>query len=164
MTKYLYHYTSIHHIDKIMQSGYLKLTPSSLIQPKDLRIVLNDEGYPVAKSDMSDPVKPVVWMTDLQDPSGLGIETSMVDKRRIRITIPMKDSYKWWLTWAERNRMNKRWFKTFTRGMRYGSWYISEEPITLDDIEKIEDRVTGDIIYENKNMSPKEAEDSRKAS
>ena len=161
MAKYLYHYTSVMHIGKIMEDRQLKLTPSDLIEPKDIRIEINEYGFGVVKSDISDPVKPVVWMTDSLETSGMGLDGSILDKKRIRRTIPMKDSYQWWLTWAEKNRMNKRWFKAFTKGMRYGSWYISEKPITFDDIKIIEDLATGEIIYENKNMSSEETENGR---
>ena len=150
--KYLYHYTSRHHLEKIMEDGYLKLTPSNLIKPVDLKIVRYDDGTRGTVSAVSDYVKPVVWMTDSLDASGhgLGDEQHPKFKKSIRITIPMKKSYKWWLTWAEKNRMKKSWFKVFTSGKRYGSWYISEEPIMLDDIYMIEDIETGAIILDNR--------------
>lgn len=150
-SKNLYHYTSRYQVEQIIEAGYLKLTPSNLIKPVDLKIVRNADGNYDAVSAISDPVKPVVWLTDSLDTSGHGLENSTAPdfKKRIRITIPMKDSYKWWVTWAERNRMNKSWFKAFTRGKRYGTWYVSEEPITLDDVLLIEDLLTGEVLFEN---------------
>ena len=150
-TRNLYHYTSRHQAELIIKSGYLKLTPSNLIKPTDLKKVRNEDGTYDFVSAISDPVKPVVWMTDSLDSSGHGLEhyNAKGVKQRVRITIPMKESYKWWVTWAERNRMNKKWFKDFTRNHRYGTWYVSENPITLEDVLLIEDLETADVLYEN---------------
>lgn len=147
----LYHYTSRYQAEQIIESGYLKLTPSNLIKPVDLKKVRLEDGNYEYVSAISDPIKPVVWLTDSLDASGHGLEneTSLDIKKRIRITIPMKDTYEWWLTWAERNRMNKSWFKAFIRGKRYGTWYVSEESITLADVLLIEDLVTGEVLYNN---------------
>lgn len=147
----LYHYTSRYQAEQIVDAGYLKLTPSNLIKPVDLRIVKQEDGKYGAISTISDPVKPVVWLTDSLDMSGHNLECPHDPnfKKRIRITIPMKDSYKWWVTWAEQNRMNKKWFKAFTRGKRYGTWYVSEEAILLENVLLIEDLVTGEILYDN---------------
>ncbi len=149
----LYHYTSRYHIEKIMESGYLALTPSNLIKPVDARIVRHGQGMYSIVSDISDPVKPVVWMTDSLDASGHSLECPQDPdfKKKIRITIPMKASYKWWVTWAERNHMNKKWFIRFTQNSRYGSWYVSEEPIPLDDVLLIEDTETGEVLLDNRN-------------
>ena len=143
----LYHYTSRLNIKLILETGYLKLTPSNLIKPTDLKFVKDEFGFFNAVSAISDPVKPVVWLTDSKDPSGHG---NQKEKERIRITIPMKDSYKWWVTWAERNRMNKKWFRDLTKGQKYGSWYVSEEIIKLEDVLLIEDLETGEILLDNR--------------
>ena len=42
--KNLYHYTSRYQAEQIIQSGYLKLTPSNLIKPVDLRLVRYEDG------------------------------------------------------------------------------------------------------------------------
>ena len=146
----LYHYTSRYQAEQIMESGYLKLTPSNLIKPVDLKKVRREDGIYDFVSEISDGVKPVVWLTDSLDASGHGLENLKNPdiKKRIRITVSMKESYKWWVTWAERNRMNKKWFKDFTSGKRYGTWYVSEEPIMLDDVLLIEDMVTGDVLWD----------------
>ena len=47
--------------------------------------------------------------------------------------------------------MNKKWFKAFTSGKRYGTWYVSEEAILLDDVLLIEDLVSGDVLWDNHN-------------
>lgn len=148
----LYHYTSRYQVEQIIESGYLKLTPSNLIKPVDLRRVKYEDGNYGMVSEISDHIKPVVWMTDSLDMSGHNLECPNNPnlKKGVRITVPMKESYKWWVTWAERNRMNKSWFKAFTHGTRYGTWYVSEEPITLADVLLIEDLVTGEILFDNR--------------
>lgn len=109
MRKELYHYTSKKQIELIMKTGYLKLTPSNLIKPIDIKLVKEEDGIYTYASALSDPVKPVVWLTDSKDASCMGIDCpdGARRKKRIRITVPMKDTYKWWVTWAKRYRMNK---------------------------------------------------------
>jgi hypothetical protein len=34
--------------------------------------------------------------------------------------------------------------------MNYGSWYISEEPIYMEDIVLIENMRTGEILFDNR--------------
>lgn len=42
----LYHYTSRYQAEQIIEVGYLKLTPSNLIKPVDLKIIkLADGNY-----------------------------------------------------------------------------------------------------------------------
>ena len=151
----LYHYTSRYQAEQIIESGYLKLTPSNLIKPVDLKKVRREDGIYDFVSEISDGVKPVVWLTDSLDASGHGLEILKNPdiKKRIRITVSMKESYKWWVTWAERNRMNKKWFKDFTYGKRYGTWYVSEEAILLDDVLLIEDLVTGDVLWDKRQVT-----------
>lgn len=145
--KVLYHYTSRIQAELIMKKGYLKLTPSNLIKPTDPKLIRDEDGVLSWVSEISDAVKPVVWLTDSKDPSVHGLDKLKED---VRITVPMKDSYKWWVTWAERNRMNKKWFRDLTKGLKYGSWYVSEEIISLEDVLLIEDLKTGEIILDNR--------------
>lgn len=147
--KYLYHFTSEYHIKKILECGYLKLTPSYLIEPKDAKVVEVEPGCYRVISEMSDNIKPVVWLTDNEMPEGLAIEVpdGALDKKTIQITIPHKNQYVWWLTWAERNKMNKKWLKRFTEGLHYGSWYISEEIIPVEEFFMVKNIKTGEIIY-----------------
>ncbi len=42
--KVLYHYTSRIQVELIMKKGYLKLTPSNLIKPTDLKFIRNEDG------------------------------------------------------------------------------------------------------------------------
>ena len=154
-SKVLYHYTANvdTHLGMILQTGYLKLTRSSLLKAQKHWVEIIN-GVKTFCSDVDD-YKPVVWMTNKKSGEGLGIDIGMspayVDaKKEICITIRMKDSFKWWNQWADENRMNKSWRKTFTSGLNYGAWYISEEPILLEDIELIENVKTGEILYDNR--------------
>ena len=147
--KFLYHYTSRMQAEQIIKSGYLKLTPSNLIKPIDARIVKHEDGTFGVVSEISDPVKPVVWLTDSEDASRMGLEcpNNPDFKKQVKIVVPMKDAYKWWVTWAERNHMNKKWFKAFSAGVNYRSWFVSEEIISLADVARIEDVKTGEVLY-----------------
>ncbi|MEO1815520.1 MAG: hypothetical protein ABGU93_08030 [Acetobacterium sp.] len=146
--KQLYHYTSRYQAEQIIEAGYLELTPSNLIKPTDLRTVRYEDGNYGTVSEISDPVKPVVWMTDSLDGSEEYTKNPEL-KQRIRISIPMKESYKFWVVWAKKNRMNKQWFKDFTQNSRYGTWYISEDAIPLEDVLMIEDLTTGEVLWGN---------------
>ena len=153
--QYLYHFTANAdtHIGRILQTGYLKLTRSSLQRPQKQWVEIRN-GVKTYCSDVDD-YKPCVWMTNKKSGEGLGIDIGMspayVDaKKEICITIRMKDTFKWWNQWADENRMNKSWRKTFTTGLNYGSWYISEEPILMEDIVLIENMRTDEILFDNR--------------
>ena len=94
--KFLYHYTSRMQAEQIIKSGYLKLTPSNLIKPIDARIVKHEDGTFGVVSEISDPVKPVVWLTDSEDASRMGLEcpNNPDFKKQVKIVVPMKDAYK----------------------------------------------------------------------
>ena len=40
-----------------------------------------------------------------------------------------------------------KWFKAFSAGVNYGSWFVSEEIISLADVARIEDVKTGEVLY-----------------
>lgn len=157
ITKNLYHYTSRLQAERIIKAGYLWLTPSDLIKPVDLTITKNEDGTWGTKSEISDRVKPVVWLTDSLNPNNIGLEGpdefKVIDKKRIRITVMPNEEYSWWVTWAQKNRMNKKWFKAYTRNNRYGTWYISEKEIYMKDVLLIEDMVTGEILLDNRKVA-----------
>lgn len=153
MEDMLYHFTSEFHVDNILKDGYLKLTPSNLIKPTDAKMVKDERGFYKAVSAISDPVKPVVWLTNKENGGRLGNDTDasgLKNKYTIRFTIPKKDNYEWWVTWADKNRMNKSWRKAFTNNTDYGSWYVSETIIKLEDILLIENLKTNEIILDNR--------------
>jgi hypothetical protein len=141
-TQYLYHYTSSFHLPMILSTGYLKLTESNLKEPKNTRI-----EYGIVVDDTMN-YKPVVWLSDCKIPYGLGLDGSAVNKSEIRITIPKKEHYQYWLGWANRNRVNKKWQNVFISSTpNYKSWYVSEKIILLDDFLLIENTITGELIW-----------------
>lgn len=144
VNSYLYHFTSTYHLMMILETGFLKLTPSGLKETKNPRIV---NGKLI---DDNMDYKPVVWLTDSDQPLGLGLEGSTVDKSEIRITLLKKENYKYWLGWANNNLMNKKWQKEFIASTpQYKTWYVSEQVIPLNDVLKIENLKTGKIILDN---------------
>ncbi len=158
--EYLYHYTSFHHLPKILEAGFLKLTPSNLVEPKRYwRRADEGGGYSIVSD--TDDVKPVVWLTKeelgadaAKDAVALGLDTghiAAVNKMEVKFVVPWNDKYEWWLDWQKRNRMKKKQYRLFTsHGEHYGSWYVCEEPIPLSDVEKVVDNRTGEVIWERK--------------
>lgn len=157
----LYHYTCRRWAEKIIKDGFLKLTPSNLVEPRKMWMERRD-GVMTVVSD-TDDVKPVVWMTDeyvsanrseLAPHLGmLSIGSPETDKTAIRIEIPWSDTYVWWMAWQKKNRMKKTMFRRFTsHGERYGGWYISEQEIPLSAVARIVDNYTGDVLWENPDM------------
>ena len=51
MSEYLYHFTSPNHLPEILNAGYLKLTPSNLIEPKDVTFGKDPETGNVTKAN-----------------------------------------------------------------------------------------------------------------
>lgn len=126
----LYHYTAMFHLPKIMQDGFLKLTESNLR--------LDVEMY-----------KPVVWLTDLAQPTarGLGLDGSLLDKTEIRIHVKKKVTFKTWEAFAVKNKMNKELKKVFSDDRSPEHWYISTNPVYFRDILLIENTRSGEIYY-----------------
>ncbi len=147
----LYHYTSLYHLQKILDTGYLKLTPSGLLKPVAPRIV---NGNFV---DETDNYKPVVWLTDTLDfetANNNGLSGGIFDKTEVAIVIEnatFKD-FKYWVRWAKDNRMDKSWFKALTStAPNFQNWYISEKPIPINESVKI---IYRPDILEKLNNSP----------
>ncbi len=138
---YLYHYTCIEYVPQIMKNG-LKLTPSNLKQPINLRIV---NGTLIGDTDY---YKPVVWFSDSDSPERNGLDGSIFNKKAIRITVVKTDEYKFWNIWAKQNHMDKRWKKALSEGYNYQSWFVIERPVLVEEIVKIENIITGEVLYE----------------
>lgn len=134
MGKTLYHFTSYEHLEKIVSSGKLKLTPSNLLAPKNLELV---DGALVDRE--TDGYHPVVWMTDSDTPEALGLDGSSVDKERVRLTIRKRPWHKPWGKWATAHNMDKAHRRKFTQGFKWKSWYVSELEIPLEDVIEIYD-------------------------
>lgn len=142
--EYLYHYTAVLRWEQIKESGFLKLTPSNLLKPKNPKMEKLPDGTYVY-ADETDDYKPVVWFTNLDSPEGHGLDEI---KTEIQIVVKFnKEKHLWWVDWKDKNRMNKSWFKSLTQGMRYGSWYVCEEIIPIEDFIYVKNLKTGEVLY-----------------
>lgn len=156
--KYLYHYTSVLNLPYIMESRYLKLTPSNLVKPKRYWKEPHPSGTGYNIVGDTDNIKPVVWMTEednvqKEEAFHIGYRQSPDDRTEIKFVIPYKEKYKWWVDWKDRNRMDKKGFQSFvSHGEKYGSWWISEEMIPFEDILMIVNNHTGEVIWKNEDM------------
>ncbi len=139
--KLLYHYTSAYHLLRIIASERITTTTSDLLKPKHLMVVNG-----CAIDPETDWYRPVVWLTDSLDPKKMGLDGASVDKKRIRITIPMQPYFKKWGPWATQNNMDSKWRRAYVRDLNWKSWYVSEIPIFLDDVAEIRDLETNTII------------------
>ena len=135
----LYHYTSLYHLEMILKDGYLKLTNSNLIEPKDAHI---ENGNVVSSTDS---YKPVVWFSSLFDfdkAGDCGLSGSIVDKTEVAIHIdtadfPLFPFYKW-TDWAIKNNIEKAWFETLKRtAPLWDTFYVCESKIALPKKECI---------------------------
>lgn len=157
---YLYHYTSLKHLPRILDAGFLKLTPSNLVVPKRYWKEYLESGDYNIVSD-ADDIKPVVWLTREElgcdaktDAAALGLDAGAikaVNKMEVKFVIPWNDKFQWWLDWQKRNRMKKKQYRLFTsHGEHYGSWYVCEEPIPLSEVKQIINNLTGEVIRDRK--------------
>ena len=139
--KVLYHYTSAYQMLRIIASERINTTTSDLLKPKHLMVV---NGRAIDPE--TDWYKPVVWLTDSLNPDNMGLDGASVNKKKIRLTIPVQPHFKKWGPWATQNNMDPKWRKAYTRNMNWQSWYVSEIPIFLDDVAEIRDLETDTII------------------
>lgn len=149
--EYVYHYTALERWELIEKSGYLKLTQSNLLKPVNPHFEKDENGV-ISFVDETDSYKPVVWLTHSAEATGHSLGTM---KERLQIAIPYnKDKHIWWVEWKDKHRMNKSWFKKLTsHGERYGTWYVCEEIIPLEEVAWVKDLWTNEILYENQNIS-----------
>ena len=133
MNKLLYHYTAKFHLASILKSKCLTLTESNLRYHVEM-------------------YKPVVWLTnDANSALGLGLESSMVDKSEIKVTVKFLPHFKYWKVWSRKNKIDSKWANGLEKGNNANSWWISEKIITFDDILKIENVKTGEVYYQGNN-------------
>ena len=142
----LYHYTDLWHLRQILEDGYLKLTPSNLLQPKNVQYVADEHGRVSVIGD-TDDYKPVVWATSILDfdralqDTGLDIEDKAnvrsVDKSEAAIVITNTKKFRNYEAWAKRHKIDRRWFEALTRGRDYKNWYVCEERVPIDESVKI---------------------------
>lgn len=129
----------------IMKSGFLQVTESNLIEPKNYQDALPKE--------LSQLYKPVVWLTTTETAKGNGLEGGCLNKYEIRITLRKRDSYENWTLWSKNNRIKSSWAKKLSRVGNPNSWYISEKiiPLSAEEVLKIENTVTGEVIIDVEN-------------
>ena len=145
--KLLYHYTAVLRWNQIKESGYLKLTPSNLLKPKNPHYIKQEDGT-LCYADETDSYKPVVWLTSSESPQNHSIGFM---KEAIQIAIPYdEEKHQWWVTWKDKNRMDKSWCKKLiSNGQNYSSWYVCEEIIPMEKFAYVKNLLTGEIIYKN---------------
>lgn len=139
--EFLYHYTCKQHVNSILKEG-LRLSPSNLLVPINMRVV---GGSLVSDTDW---YKPVVWFSDSISPERNGLDGSIFDKKEICITVEKTSEYKFWNVWANQNHIDKRWKKALKDGYNYLSWFVIERPVEVEEIVRIENVVTGEVLYE----------------
>ena len=138
--EYLYHYTTLDFVPKILEDGFLMLTPSNLVKPTRYWKERRDDGNYDIVSDSDDRGKIAIGM------AAGGVRA--VNKMTAKFVIPWNDKYQWWLDWQKKNRMKKSQYRIFTsHGEHYGSWYVCEEQIPMSDVEEIVNNLTGEVIW-----------------
>ncbi|WPC42926.1 hypothetical protein [Clostridium sp. JS66] len=121
--KGLYHYTSTFHLPQILSCDYLKLT----------RGILDDYA---------------VWFTTSITPSGNGLEGSVVDKGEIRfvmkdiLAIKWKD-YRKKFTKGKDRILREKWADALEVNQKPGTWWLTTDFVTLDNVQAIENIRTG---------------------
>ena len=129
----LYHYTSLENLEKIISDGYLKLTASNLLEPKNPKV---ENGILV---DVTDSFKPVVWFSDDLDFDRAidnGLKGSRSDKTAVAIAICNANTrlFKRWDKWAKENNIKDSWFRTLKwTAPNWRTFYISELTVYLND-------------------------------
>lgn len=124
--KGLYHYTSTYHLPEILNSGFLKLT----------RGILDDYA---------------VWFTTSDKATGNGLEGSIVDKSEIRFILKDIPAIKWKdyrkkIIRGENKLLKQRWADALEIDQKPHFWWLTNERITLDNVQAIENTKTGERV------------------
>lgn len=127
----LYHYTSLRHLEKILNDGTLQTTASNLLKPVCPHI---ENGQLV---DVTDSYKPVVWFTsvlDFEKARYCGLTGSVLDKTEVAIEVTptaLQRFYKW-TEWAEQNNIDKAWYENLkSTAPLWDSFYVIEAPVGI---------------------------------
>lgn len=133
--KGIYHFTSPLGLSAILSAGHISLTESNL------NIRNGNRG--------------VVWLTSSPESTGHGLKFSdaipaELDKMCIRITLPYQDRFRPWDEWSDAKGMDAG-YKEILIGSAdaretYRTWYVSETEISVADILKIENLLTGEAL------------------
>lgn len=138
MSNILYHYTCSFLLPSIMRAGVLTLTESN---------------FSFEKAGLF----PVVWLADSPSPDNMGLlfDAGMPDdlnKTHIRFTLSKRPYMQKWDVWSDANGMDREQKQALIAAASaentYTSWYVSQQPIPLNDVQVIENIKTGKILYE----------------
>lgn len=138
MDDVLYHFTCRANLEEISRLNCLNLSMSNF----DLN---NLSLYPV------------VWFTSLTTPENQGLKFNYdipwdLDKTRYRFTVKKQPYMKQWDKWSNEKGMNPEYKQiligTAKAEETYKTWFVSEQPITFNDILKIENLVEGTVLFE----------------
>jgi hypothetical protein len=80
----------------------------------------------------------------------MGLDGSVFNKKEIKLTLKAREHYEKWEIWSKNNHINEKWAEALQRGKDSDSWYISESiiPITSDEIIRIENTISGEILID----------------
>ena len=131
----LYHFTSPIGLSAILRSRHISLTESNL--------------------NTSHGNCGVVRLTSSPDSSNHGLKfgnnvPAEFDKTTIRITLPYSDVYRHWDEWSASKGMDKSYKEILIHSTgafeTYKTWYVSEIIIPIDEVLKVENLTTGEVI------------------
>lgn len=133
-----YHFTSLYHLEKIKESGYIKTTASNLFPPdKETFRVIDGKAM-----DKNYNYRQVVWLTNQIMPTAqsIGVNGSTVNKLAVRLTISTDTvpDIKRWKYFADEEKMDATWRNLFEHGRKASSWYVVEHNIPLEDVIAID--------------------------
>lgn len=130
----LYHYTSLEHLQQILNAGQINLTASNLLKPKAPHF---KNGSFV---DETDRYKPVVWFSSLLDfkkATDCGLYDTKTEAA-IQIDSPGKPLFRKWDNWARENNIEKEWFDALKKSAPlWRTFYITEKPVKIDENTRI---------------------------
>ena len=119
----LYHFTSRHHLPRILEAGFLRPTESNITWHAEN--VAPDVVWLYDTDDIR-PSRMLIGSRRLDDGSTL----HDVDKSEVCIEVEVDDAERW-EPWAVRHGINRRWRKGLIAAGdgRHGSWWVVERLI-----------------------------------
>lgn len=136
MTGPLYHFTSVAHLQRILESGYLKTVESNVS----------------FKREHAGP--DVVWLTTSQTAdAGHGLQGSSVDKTAIRFTVEVdKRSVHKWKEWAKARGSSQETMAILARSGGSASWRVVTAPIPLENWVEVRNMATGEVLLDRERI------------